>query len=44
MDEPDPREDWTWIDHAREKSTYVIGVLGLFAWFALLYFMFHDVM
>lgn len=27
----------------RDRLPYVIGVLGLFAWFALLYFMLRDV-
>lgn len=32
-----------WIATARAATPYVIGVLGLLAWFALLYFMLRDV-
>lgn len=38
MDSDDnPRPAW------RERLPYAIGVLGLIAWFALLYFMLRDV-
>lgn len=38
MDGDDPlKHGW------RERLPYVIGVLGLLAWFALLYFMLRDV-
>jgi hypothetical protein len=45
MDYPDePEGERTWIDIVREKSIYLFGLLFLLTWFALLYFMFHDVM
>ncbi|MGY4396040.1 hypothetical protein ACVWZA_001213 [Sphingomonas sp. UYAg733] len=44
MDYPDEPETRTWIDIVREKSTYAFGVLFLLSWFALLYFMFRDLM
>ena len=44
MDYPDEPETRTWITVAREKSIYVFGLLFVLAWFALLYFMFRDVM
>lgn len=36
-DDDAPRPAW------QDKLPYVIGVLGLLAWFALLYFMLRDV-
>ena len=33
-----------WTDTARSRLPYVIGGLGLLAWFALLYFMLRDVL
>ncbi len=36
-DDDTPRPAW------RDKLPYAIGVLGLLAWFALLYFMLRDV-
>ncbi|MES2055902.1 MAG: hypothetical protein V4564_08195 [Pseudomonadota bacterium] len=44
MDYPEEPENRTWIDTVKEKSIYGFGILFLFTWFALLYFMFHDVM
>ena len=42
VDEDDDRERG-WRARARGATAYVIGVLGLIAWFALLYFMLRDV-
>lgn len=38
-DKADGRGNWL-----RERSGVVIGIVGLFAWFALLWFMFGDVL
>ncbi len=32
------------VNWLRERSGVVIGIIGLFAWFALLWFMFGDVL
>lgn len=40
-DDPD-RARWT--DTARARLPYLVGLLGLIAWFALLYFMLRDVL
>lgn len=43
MDTDDTPDRPRWTVRARERLPYAIGLLGLLAWFALLYFMLRDV-
>jgi hypothetical protein len=40
----DWQEEGGWFEAFKRRSAVPIGVIGLFAWFALLWFMFGDVL
>ncbi|WP_272907957.1 hypothetical protein [Rhizorhapis sp. SPR117] len=40
----DDHEPSRFIDAIREKTAYIIGVVGLIAWFIMLWLMFGDVL
>jgi hypothetical protein len=44
MADPDDESELTLIDRLWARSGVLIGVIGLVAWFAMLWFMFGDVL
>ncbi|MDF0541585.1 hypothetical protein PX699_04485 [Sphingobium sp. H39-3-25] len=44
QDTGDWQEEGGWFEAFKRRSAVPIGVIGLFAWFALLWFMFGDVL